>query len=395
MAAMDETPAPPVETRGRRKVEPDLHTLATPALILDEARLTRNLARMREHLSAWPGVTLRPHLKTTKCPEIALRAAPDRGPITVSTLREAEVFGALGFTDITYAVGIAPDKLPRAAALIRQGVRTGVILDSEDAARRVADFSREQGMAPPTLIEVDTDGHRGGLRPDDPAVARVGAILAGAGALEGVLTHAGASYGARSEAEIVAFAAREREGALAARDSLQRAGLPCPVVSIGSTPTALFSRDLTGITEVRAGVYMFQDLVMTGAGVCAVDDIAISVLTSVIGRQTARGRLIVDAGWMALSRDRGTATQAVDQGFGLVADVDGRPIDDLIVVATNQEHGVVGRRNGEPMDLDRFPIGARLRIFPNHACATAAQHGRYIVVEGDRVVAVWPRFGEW
>jgi D-serine deaminase-like pyridoxal phosphate-dependent protein len=168
------------------------------------------------------------------------------------------------------------------------------------------------------------------------------------------------------------------------------------VVSVGSTPTALFAANLDGVTELRVGVYVFHDLVMAGLGVCAVEDIAIGVLTSVIGHQPARGQLIVDAGWMALSRDRGTQAQAVDQGYGLVADAAGVSLGDLVVTAANQEHGIVARRDGGPLDVARFPIGTLLRVLPNHACATAAQHGAYQVVDGsDAVQAVWPRFGGW
>lgn len=172
--------------------------------------------------------------------------------------------------------------------------------------------------------------------------------------------------------------------------------MPCPVVSVGSTPTATFSERMDGVTEVRAGVYMFFDLVMAGLGVCAVEDIALSVLASVIGHQPERNWVITDAGWMALSRDRGTSAQAVDQGYGLVCDLAGRPIDDLIVTGTNQEHGIVAGRHGRPIDFERFPVGTLLRILPNHACATAAQHAHYQVIAGEPVVeAVWPRFSGW
>ena len=153
---------------------------------------------------------------------------------------------------------------------------------------------------------------------------------------------------------------------------------------------------MDGVTEVRAGVYMFFDLVMAGIGVCKLEDIALSVLTSVIGHQSDRNWIITDAGWMALSRDRGTATQRVDQGYGVVCDLAGRPIDDLIVVATNQEHGIVSSRSGGAMELERFPVGTLLRILPNHACATAAQHDRYHVIAGEPVVeTTWPRFSGW
>ena len=154
---------------------------------------------------------------------------------------------------------------------------------------------------------------------------------------------------------------------------------------------------MDGVTEVRAGVYMFFDLVMAGLGVCSIDDIAVSVLTSVIGHQADRNWIITDAGWMAMSRDRGTASQRVDQGYGVVCDLGGRPIDELIVAQTNQEHGIVADRTRRARSISqRFPVGTLLRILPNHACATAAQHPQYHVIAGEPVVeAVWPRFSGW
>src|SRR5215510_6708810 len=108
---------------------------------------------------------------------------------------------------------------------------------------------------------------------------------------------------------------RPRRCAVGAAETLRAAGLPAPVVSVGSTPTMTFTDRLDGVTEARPGVYMFHDLVMAGLGVCEIDDIALSVLSSVIGHHTRSGQLIVDAGWMALSRDRGTSDQGVDQGY--------------------------------------------------------------------------------
>ncbi len=178
-------------------------------------------------------------------------------------------------------------------------------------------------------------------------------------------------------------------------EALRASGHAAPVVSVGSTPTATFATSFEGVTEVRTGVYMFNDLVMAGLGVCGIDDIAISVLASVIGHQPERHWIITDAGWMALSRDRGTAKQRIDQGYGLVCDAKGDPIEDLVVADANQEHGIVARRGGGPIDLKRFPIGSLLRVLPNHACATAAQHEEYHVLRGGEPVDTWERFGGW
>jgi D-serine deaminase-like pyridoxal phosphate-dependent protein len=366
----------------------DLVDLPTPALIVDRPRLTRNLDTMRQRAAAL-GVALRPHAKTARNATIVAMAV-DRpgGGITVSTLREAEHFLEHGFTDLVYAVGIAPGKLGRAADLIERGAGLTLLLDSLAQARAVAAVGVARSLTIPVLLELDCDGHRSGLAPDDPALVELGRFAhATPGiALAGVLTHGGESYACTSTDAIAAMAVRERDAAVGAAARLRAAGLPCPIVSVGSTPTATFAPDLTGVTELRAGVHTFQDLVMAGLGVCTVDDIALSVLTAVIGHQPDRGWLITDGGWTSLSRDRGTAAQAVDQGYGLVCDIAGRPIPDLIVHATNQEHGIVVDRGGGPLDPGRFPVGTLLRVLPNHACATVAMHERYHVVDGGTAV---------
>jgi D-serine deaminase-like pyridoxal phosphate-dependent protein len=141
---------------------------------------------------------------------------------------------------------------------------------------------------------------------------------------------------------------------------------------------------------------MFHDLVMAGLGVCDVSDIAISVLCTVIGHQADKGWVLVDAGWMAMSRDRGTAQQKIDYGYGAVCDLDGKWLPELHVSGANQEHGIISAMSGLPIDIARFPIGSQLRILPNHACATAAQFDRYHVVNGGLTeIATWPRWGGW
>lgn len=378
---------------------PPLDALTTPALLLDQKRLHRNVARLRQRLDGL-GVGLRPHLKTAKSIEVARAAMTSpAGPATVSTLREAEFFAAHGVLDLIYGVGISPDKLDRVGAIQRlHGAEVTVILDSPEQARAVAGWVRERGEPLSVLIEVDADGHRSGVQPQDaPLLVEIGRTVHAAGAmLRGVLTHAGGSYALGTEATLVQAAEDERRAAVVAADALRAAGLTCPVVSVGSTPTAHAARDLSGVTEVRAGVFMFFDLFQAGVGVCTLDDIALSVLTTVIGHQPGKGWTIVDAGWMALSRDRGTARQAVDQGYGVVCDILGRPIPDLIVIDANQEHGIVARRPGSNAAPPDLPVGTRLRILPNHACATGAQHDAYQVLDGmNRVSAEWPRIRGW
>jgi D-serine deaminase-like pyridoxal phosphate-dependent protein len=207
------------------------------------------------------------------------------------------------------------------------------------------------------------------------------------------MTHAGSSYDCSDRASLVAVAEQERSGAVRAAERLRAAGLPCPVVSVGSTPTALSAERLDGVTEVRAGVYVFFDLVMRNVGVCEVDDIALSVLTTVIGHQADKGWAIVDAGWMAMSRDRGTQKQSRDFGYGLVCDAGGIPIDGFLMTGANQEHGILSRPGTADDDIARrFPVGTRLRILPNHAFATGAQFPEYHAVGADGSTTTWPRF---
>ena len=325
----------------------------TPALLIDEARFEHNVRRMNTRLDCLD-VPLRPHLKTVKNIDLARRMlAGHPGGATVSTLAEADHFFAAGIDDLLYAVGIAPGKLDDVARRIRLGMTVTLILDHPEAARAVADAAERLDMSFRVLLEVDADGHRAGFPPDDPALIESARILERGGALPaGVMVHAGGSYTCRNRNELVRSAEQERDVAVAAADALRDAGFEAPVVSVGSTPTALFAEDLTGVTEVRAGVYAFMDLVMAGLGVCGTDDIAVSVLSEVIGHRRRQGEVLIDAGWMALSRDRGTAEQRVDYGYGRVCDEAGQLLPaDVIVRATNQEHGIVARRDGEPLDL--------------------------------------------
>jgi D-serine deaminase-like pyridoxal phosphate-dependent protein len=363
-----------------------LADLPTPCLVLDRNILLRNIGTMA-HWLARHRVPLRPHMKTAKSIDVArLATAGQPGGITVSTLAEAEYFAGHGITDILYAVGIAPQKLDQVAKLNGAGASVMVLADDLDVAAAIASHPKP----PRTLIEIDTGEGRGGVAPDDdllPAIAaRLGTSLAG------VLTHAGHSYSGRGIEEIAQIAEAERAGVVHAAERLRAAGCAVPIVSMGSSPTVLHAARLDRVTEVRAGVYMFGDLFQAEIGTHDLDAIALTVLTTVIGRRP--GRLLVDAGGLALSKDRSTADAAKDYGFGLVLDAAGRrSFGDAIVDRAYQEHGVVRADPAHPIDL---PVGARLRIAPNHTCMTAAAHDRYFVVEGtDEVVAIWARVNGW
>jgi D-serine deaminase-like pyridoxal phosphate-dependent protein len=372
----------------------------TPRLLLDVGRLGINIERMRSR-TVRLGVKLRPHLKSAKSVDVArLAIDPPDGRIAVSTLKEAEYFADAGYRNILYAVGIAASKMARAAALRRRGVELSLVVDMPATVETIDQMAVAERVPFSVFIEVDTDGHRAGVKPSDPTVISIGHALANSRSLRlaGVMAHAGSSYNCSSLLAIADLAEQERARTVAAAARLRAAGLTVPEVSVGSTPTALLARSLEGVTEVRAGVYMFFDLFMAGLGVCRIEDIALSVLTTVIGHRSDRGWLIADAGWMALSADRSTASQHSDQGYGLVCAEDGSPLDGVLVLSANQEHGIIGARPGaKHLDVSRFPLGTRLRILPNHACATASQHNSYLLVgtDGASPQREWPRLRGW
>lgn len=364
----------------------DLHT---PCLVLDRRVLARNLDRMAGQAASL-GVPLRPHMKTAKSIDVARMAASGRpGAIAVSTLAEAEYFAAHGVPDILYAVCITPQKLDQIAKLNASGADIAVVTDDPDIAAAIA----AHPVPMRALVEIDSGEGRSGLLPTDPGLLDLAVRLDGRFA--GIMTHAGQSYAGRSAEEIARVAEAERHGAAYAAEWLRGNGRPCAIVSVGSTPTAVHGTRLSGVTELRAGVYMFGDLFQATIGSHGLEDMALTVLASVIGVNAAQRRLVLDAGGLALSKDRSTEATPHDYGFGLVLGLDGTPVyGGAVVRRAYQEHGVVDCDPSLPFPSLR--VGDLVRVAPNHACMTAAAHDRYHVVEGgDEVVAVWTRVNGW
>jgi D-serine deaminase-like pyridoxal phosphate-dependent protein len=366
-----------------------LDDLPTPCLVLDLAILKRNLAHMAAAVARHSGLVLRPHMKTAKSIAVADLAAPGKGPITVSTVAEARYFAGGGFRDQIYAVGITPAKLDAIAALNAQGGDVKVITDDADVASAIAAHPGPLRA----LVEVDCGEGRGGVAPDSNLLTDIAGRLGARCA--GIMTHAGHSYAERSRQGLEAIAEAEHRGAVTAAARLRAMGATVNVVSLGSSPTALYGRDMGGVTDVRAGVYMFGDLFQGQIGTHELSDIAVTVLTAVTGRKPDRNAVLVDAGAIALSKDRSTEKAPKDYGFGLMLDIDGqRSFGDAIVARVHQEHGEI--QGEHPLPFDALPIGALVRIAPNHTCLTVAAHDRYHVVDGGReVLAVWDRVNGW
>lgn len=377
-----------------------LSSLETPCLILDRARLERNAARMTGRFRD-SGIKLRPHMKSAKSIDVARVVLNGNfGGITVSTLKEAEYFADHGIEDIIYAVSVVPEKMPRIAALLRRGVRLGAITDQIATAQEVSRRAVVEGVVIDVMIELDSGEHRAGLIAGTGAVVALGQVLHDLPGtrLGGVLTHAGNSYQCRSIDAIRKVAEDERLAAVTGAEQLRAAGLPCPVVSVGSTPTATHGRSFEGLTEMRCGVYMFGDVFQSEILSCGLDDIAVSVLATVIGHRPELNAALIDAGGLALSKDRSTAAPGLpeDVGFGLIMDTScTRRIDGVKVANVYQEHGMLTSDGAFPFDA--LPIGSRVRVLPNHACMTAAMYDAYRVVDGasGQVTDLWLRVNGW
>lgn len=372
-----------------------LDRLPTPCALVDLDRLERNAASMSQRARRL-GVRLRPHVKTHKCVEAArLQTAGEHGGITVSTLAEARAFAAAGFRDITWAVPVALDRLDECAELVRRTDHLRVLVDHLRAVAELEAFAAAHALPFEVVLEVDCGHHRSGVAPDDPAAIRLAGAIHSSPDLElaGILTHAGQSYRCGSRADAAGVARHERDIMVAFAGRLRAAGIAVTEVSVGSTPTVTAAEDLTGITEVRPGNYLFFDAFQAAVGSCRLDDVAFSVLATVIGVYPGRRELVVNAGALALSKDPGPVHVDPGCGFGVVVDpADQLPIPGLRVVSISQEHGVL--RSDRPL-ASSWELGNRVRILPNHSCLAAACFDRFHVARGNEIIDEWRPVRGW
>ncbi len=353
-----------------------LSSLETPALLIERSILETNL-RAAADLAARHDIALRPHWKTHKCLEIA-RLQEEAGAVggTVAKPGEAEVFLAAGFRDVRVATTVvAPTKIDRLLAA-RGDAALSVIVESAAGREAWSAAAARVGRPVPVLLEVDVGMGRTGVLPAD-AVEAARALHASPGlAFAGVLTHAGHGYQASSYEDRAAIGRSEGETLVRVARAIREPGIPCDEVSVGSTPTAEFSAAIPGVTEVRPGNSVFHDGIQVDLGVVGIDRCALTVLATVVARP-ARDRVVLDCGSKTLSSDVGGAGAA--GGFGRVLD---RP--ELRLARLSEEHGILPVPEDSPLS-----VGDRLRIVPNHACATTNLHERFVVADGESVTAEW------
>ena len=339
----------------------------TPSVVIDEAMLDANIARMAAFVAS-AGLTLRPHVKTHKSIEIARRqlTAGATG-ITVATLSEAMIFADAGCHDIFVAYPLwldAPKKAALRHLLEHSSILVGI--DSAESAIQIASTGLSETGRLAGMIEVDSGHHRSGVQPEKAGEIAEAAKHAGLD-IAGVFTFPGHSY---SPTTRQSAAHDEHEALQTAVASLADRGITARVVSGGSTPSLEFA-DSTVLTEVRPGVYVFGDAQQWELGTMSPGDIALTVLATVVSRTP--GHVILDSGSKALGADKGPYSS----GFGRLLD---HP--DARITALSEHHATVTGLN-----LER---GARVRVVPNHVCATVNLADEYLVASPNGMATVWP-----
>jgi D-serine deaminase-like pyridoxal phosphate-dependent protein len=348
-------------------------SLRTPAVIVQRPVVARNLARMAERAKA-RGLALTPHIKTHKNSGLARWQVELGAPgIMVSKLGEAAAMLAGGLTDqfIGYPL-VGPQQEARLAALVAQGLRPRVAVDSEEGVVLVEQVSVRTGVAIPVMVEVDTGFHRCGLE-DADAARRLAEFARARGVPVQGVTCFGGHIGHRSDpAEITRLIRAESEILERMRASLDGAGFTDLVVSEGGTVPAGYLDAVTAATEIRPGTYIFNDVAIVQAKAATWDDCAAQVLTEVVSTP-APTRAVVDAGSKTLAGDG-----PIDGSFGYIVE---RP--DLKIERISEEHGVVVRRDGGPTGLK---VGDRIHVVPNHVCTMINLHDEVVLADGDTVI---------
>ncbi len=350
----------------------------TPILLVDVGRLDRNIAQV-QHRFTEAGVDLRPHVKTSKCLEVASRqrAAGAIGH-TCSTPAEVEWLARAGFTGLLWAhQPVGPAKVDFA---VRAGREWGVTLiaDSVAVAQPLSQKAVEAGVTLAVMVEVDSGQHRTGVAAGE-AVGVASAIAALPGIrVVGILTHeghVGAASGAPARADL---GSRVGSDMAEVAESLRAAGIDLGIVSVGSTPGWQTAPFATGVSEGRPGTYVYYDANQVRGGTCTLDDCALSVLATVVSKHA--DRVIIDAGTKAMSADAFTP----QTGGGIVCDPDLVPLPGIHFEQANEEHGFL---TGEVSGLE---VGDLVRIVPNHACGTVNMWSGLTAVFPDGRLDSWP-----
>lgn len=349
-----------------------LKSLTTPAVVIDREQLRANIAAMQK-LASTHGVSLRPHIKTHKSPEIAAmqRDAGARG-IACATIDEAEAFAEAGWDDIAIANEVVGDAKVARLAVLAEKVSISCAVDSPANVALLAQAASARGVTIRVLLDIDTGLHRCGLREYEDILKLGRVVTESPGVtLAGIMTHGGHAYGAKPEA-IPAIGEDEGRQMVTLAERLREDGLTIDIVSAGSTPTSAHVVAVPGLTELRVGNYVFYDMIQAALGSCTVAQCSLTVLATVISTPSAT-RTVVDAGSKALTNDIGAHGGGGLPGFGFTSD------KGVWLTRLSEEHGVIEH------DGVSFAVGERVRIVPNHACPVMNLVGTAYLSDGETV----------
>lgn len=362
--------------------------VATPALVIDRAAFAANLDEMAA-IAHSAGVELFPHAKTHRMADAGrMQLAHGAAGLCVAKLGEAEAFADAGTRRIFVANPIfGTDKAERALRLSARLDDLRLATDTVGAAASVGAVFAAAGQRARMMLAIDSGLGREGASLDKAAdVAAEIAALPGV-ELVGIYTHEGTTYGAVDRADLEARARAVGEQMVAVAEAIRARGIALPIVSLGASASARAVAHVPGVTEIRPGIYAFNDVGQIALGNASLATTAIRVIATVISHPDP-DRACIDAGSKALSTDLVPAAAHRDEfpGHGMIVNAPG-----WVVERMSEEHGWLRwHGTGAPTAL---PVGTRLEIVPNHACMAFAMLRRASIVEDGQVVEIWSGFG--
>ncbi|XP_028836744.1 uncharacterized protein LOC114790664 isoform X2 [Denticeps clupeoides] len=363
--------------------------LSTPVLTVDLDKVKRNAKDMRERFEGL-GVQLRPHMKTHKTAECAdIMTGGSKRCIVVSTLAEASFFADHGYDDILYAYPLPFDKVQRCAELSERLSLFHVLVDNDTALEELKRRPLNKGKVWNVWLKLDCNNGRAGVPNSNPKAQKLAQDIAATPGVEltGIYAHCGNTYVCQGQEQIKAVAQETTTSVLQFMEKLKAVGIQGLKSSIGSTPSCSHPvADMAMLSEVHPGNYVFYDVQQSLIGSCSLEDVAVRVLTRVIGHYPQRNQLLVDCGWTALSHDGGGR---LPTGYAII---EGHP--ELKLLSMTQEHGRVEAISGQ-LDFTKYPLGSLLSLIPYHACATASMHPLYYIHSNGKILGTWTPTRGW
>lgn len=353
-----------------------LEALDTPAMIVNQALMEENIARLMQRLRP-SKVNVRPHLKTVKSPDLA-RLLLDAGAIggCVAKVSEAEVMAGAGIEDLLITSEIAgKPKLARLAALVQEHPRIKVVVDSPAGAQALNEALHDAGLHLDVLLDLNVGQNRTGVQPGEEAltlarhIGRMESLrLVGVQGYEGHLQHL------RDAGERARRCREAMQLLTTTAAQLRDMGFPIQIVTTAGTGTAEICATCEGVTEVQPGSFIFMDTDYRNA-LGPVYANALTILSTVISRP-APNRAVVDAGLKALTTDSGFSEP------GGLPGVKYRPGGD--------EHGILTWDESEVSEPPPLEIGDRVELIPSHIDPTINLHDFYYAYRDGELTAIWP-----